>query len=129
MKNFFDKYTKIILIISGFLTSGLGIVALFPKFGMETLFKLAFLQEYSIIIKHWSMSVCIAGIFLIISAYKKEWRVPIVLYALFEKAYLVILCALSITKYAYGKGFIAPLALDSILCLIYIPMLINEVKK
>lgn len=122
------EHAKIILIISGLITSGLGIISIFPEFVLKTMFDLDFYQNYSIIIKHWSMSVAIAGIFLIISAFKKEWRIPIMLYSIIEKIYLVLLCIIAL-KYPYGKAFLPIIYVDTLLCILLAHLLKDEFRK
>ena len=128
MRKYSERSIRFILIVCGLLTAGLGVISIAPEFFIEKLFKLDYIQNYDIIIRHWSASVLILGVFLVISAFKVSWRIPFVLFAVLEKAYLVGVCIFAM-KYTYGKGFAIIIPLDTIMCLLLVFVLLNEFGK
>lgn len=125
MKKNYEGSSKWILIICGLLTAVLGSVTVLPEIFLDKLFKLEYVQEYDIIVRHWSMMVLLVGVFLVISAFNKNWRVPVILFAMLEKFYLVIICTLAL-QYTYGKAFVPSIVLDSIMCILLVFVLMNE---
>lgn len=128
MKVLSDRSTKVLLIVCGFMTAGLGAVSIFPELFLDKLFKLDYIQNYDIIIRHWSATLSLSGVFLIISGYVDNWRIPIALFAILEKAYLVILCILAL-RFDYGKAFMIVIPLDILMCILLAVVLGSEVKK
>jgi len=128
MKKYSERSIRLILIVCGLMTAGLGVVSISPEFFIEKVFKLDYVQNYDIIIRHWSASVFILGVFLIISAFNEKWRVPLVLFAILEKAYLVVACIFAM-KYTYGKAFAIIIPLDTVMCLLLAFVLLNEFGK
>ena len=128
MKKDFVQSTKWILIVCGLMTAGLGGISILPELFLDKLFKLDYVRSYDIIIRHWSASVFILGVFLIVSAFNIRWRIPLVLFAILEKAYLVGICIFSM-KYAYGKSFAVVIPLDILMCLLLAFVLLNELGK
>jgi len=128
MKKYSERSARLILVLCGLMTAGLGGVSISPEFFLEKIFKLDYVQDYDIIIRHWSASVFILGVFLIISAFNKKWRVPIILFAILEKAYLIVVCIFAM-KYTYGKSFALIIPLDTIMCILLALVLVNEFNK
>lgn len=91
MKNFIEKTIKPFLIISGLFTCAAGLNFFLPQFAVENLWKLPFAGDYTIFIQHWGLMVLFVGIFMIISAFKVSWRMPVLLYGAIEKAFMVFL--------------------------------------
>ena len=52
------------------------------------------------------------GVFMIVAAFKVEWRKPILVYSLFEKAFMVYLVVAN-GSYSYSQGFKAGAAMDA----------------
>ena len=48
-------------------------------------------REYTILTQHWGIMVGLMGVFMIAAAFKVEWRTPILIYSLLEKAFMVYL--------------------------------------
>lgn len=128
MRKIFERSTRLILIVSGLMTAGLGVVSISPELFLEKLFKLDFVQDYDIIIRHWSVTIFVIGVFLIISAFNENWRIPIVSLAIIEKSYLVIIGILAM-KYPYGKSFALTIPLDAAMCILLAFVLIKEFGK
>jgi len=116
MQTFIDYTIKPFFIIAGLGTAAAGLNAFFPRFTVENVQKLEFVQEYTIFVQHWGMMVCLMGIFMVGAALRESWRVPILLYSLIEKAFMVFLVA-SNAHLAFSEGFYAPAVMDAIIVL------------
>jgi uncharacterized membrane protein YozB (DUF420 family) len=116
MKSFIDKTIVPFLIIAGLGTCSAGILFFLPQFAVETFFKLPFAEDYTIFIQHWGLMVLLAGIFMIISAFKVSWRTPVLVYVVIEKAIYVSLYVCNISS-SFSKGFQGGAIMDSVIVL------------
>ena len=112
MKKLIDVTIKPVLIIGGLGTALAGVNAFFPQFAVANVQKLAWVPEYTIFVQHWGIMVCLMGVFMVAAAFKESWRVPILLYGLIEKAFMVFL-VVSNRGEAFSAGFMAPGVMDS----------------
>ena len=92
------------MIISGLFTCAAGLNFFSPQFAVENLWKLPFAEDYTIFIQHWGMMVLFVGIFMIVSAFKVAWRMPVLLYGAIEKAFMVFLYLFYIDR-PFSAGF------------------------
>jgi len=53
----------------------------FGRFGVETIAKISFVQDYTIVLQHWGIMVGLMGVSMIVAAYRKDWRDPILIYS------------------------------------------------
>lgn len=44
-----------------------------------------FVQNYTIILQHWGFLLGLTGIFMIIAAFRADWRHPVLIYSALEK--------------------------------------------
>ena len=114
MQKFIDVTIKPVLIIGGLGTAAAGLDAFFPRFAVENVQKLAFIPEYTIFVQHWGIMVCLMGVFMVAAAFKETWRVPILLYGMIEKAFMVYLVFSNIGE-AFSGGFLAPAIMDAVI--------------
>ena len=114
MKSFIDKTIKPFLVIAGLCTCMGGIYAFLPIFAVENLSKLPFDENYIMFVQHWGLMVLLAGIFMIIAAFKVEWRLPILLFIVIEKAFFVFLYIFHACQQA-GAGFKGAAIMDGII--------------
>lgn len=128
MKNTYEKSSKWILIACGVLTAGLGAVSVSPEFFLDMLFKLDYVQNYDVIIRHWSVTIFVIGLFIMLSAFYKEWRIPVAFLAILEKVYLSVVCLLAL-RYDYGKSFVMVIYLDTTMSLLLGYILFKEFGK
>jgi hypothetical protein len=56
--------------------------------------------------------VGLMGVFMIVAAFKVEWRTPILIFSLFEKAFMVYL-VLANGSHSYSQGFKVGAAMDA----------------
>ena len=114
MQKFIDVTIKPVLIIGGIGTALAGLDAFFPRFAVENVQKLEWVPEYTIFVQHWGIMVCLMGVFMVAAAFKESWRVPILLYGLIEKAFMVFLVA-SNSGQSFASGFYVPATMDAII--------------
>jgi hypothetical protein len=112
IKHFFGRTVRPFFLFTGAGTALVGLYAVLPSWAMPNVAKLPYLQDYTIIIQHWGIMVGLMGIAMRPAALVPQWRVPILLYSAFEKAFMVWL-VLSTTQSSFVSGFWIPLVLDS----------------
>jgi hypothetical protein len=104
MKRFFDLTFKPFFVLTGIGTALAALDAFWPRWAVETAQKIAFIQDYTIILQHWGIMVGLMGVFMIVAAYRAEWRNPILIYSLIEKAFMVYLVVVN-RSHPYSQGF------------------------
>jgi hypothetical protein len=112
MKRFFDLTFKPFFVITGIGTAAAILYALWPRWAAETAGKIPFIPDYTILAQHWGIMVALMGAFMIAIAFKVEWRMPILIYSLLEKAFMVYL-VLANGKHSYSQGFKPGAAMDA----------------
>ena len=105
-----------------------GADAFFPRFAVENIQGLEWVQEYTIFVQHWGIMVGLMGVFMVAAAFIESWRLPIILYGLLEKAFMVYLVATN-ASFPYAEGFYIPATMDSFLTVYSILYLIALRKK
>lgn len=111
-ERFFTRTVRPFFLVTGAGTSLVGLYAFAPSWTMPIIGKLPYLQDYTVIIQHWGMMVCLMGMSMMAAALVPQWRLPIFLYSAIEKAFMVWL-VLSNAQYAFVSGFWIPFALDT----------------
>ncbi len=114
MSAFIDKTIKPVLIVGGGGTALAGLDAFLPRFAVENVQKLEWVPEYTIFVQHWGMMVCLIGVFMVAAAFVESWRVPVLLYALIEKAFMVFLVVTNLGQ-AFASGFLLPAMMDALI--------------
>jgi hypothetical protein len=114
MKKFVNKTIKPLLIIGGLGTALAGLNAFFPRFAVENVQNLEFVQEYTIFVQHWGIMVCLMGVMMVLAAFKESWRLPIMIYSALEKAFMVYLIVVN-GSHPYSEGFYIPATMDAII--------------
>ncbi len=129
MQKFIDLTIKPVLIIGGAGTALAGLNAFFPRFAVEKVQELEFIPDYTIFVQHWGIMVCLMGVFMVAAAFKESWRVPIILYGMLEKAFMVFLYVSNMSE-TFASGFMIPAMMDSLITVwsvIYFASLRNRV--
>lgn len=116
MKNFIDRTIKPFLIIAGLCTAIAGMNAFLPQFTVENILKIPFVEDYTIIVQHWGMMILLTGIFMIISAFRAGWRMPVLIFSAIEKTFIVFLYLLNISQ-PFSVGFYGAAVMDAIMVL------------
>jgi hypothetical protein len=114
LEKFIDATIKPILIIGGIGTALAGANAFLPKWTTENVQELSWVQDYTIFVQHWGIMVFLMGVFMVAAAYKESWRVPIILYGLIEKAFMVYLVTSNMSA-DFSNGFYVPGTMDTFL--------------
>ena len=89
MKPFFDRTVRPFFLFTGAGTALVGLYAVWPSWAMPNVAQLSYLEDYTIIIQHWGIMVGLMGLFMMGAAIYPQWRAPIGLYSLIEKAFMV----------------------------------------
>jgi len=111
MSAFIEKTIKPVLIVGGGGTVLAGVNAFLPRFAVENVQKLEWVPEYTIFVQHWGIMVCLMGVFMVAAAFVESWRVPILLYSLIEKAFMVFLVLTNLGQ-TFSSGFYVPAVMD-----------------
>lgn len=114
MERFISKTIKPFLIIGGAITAMAGLNAFLPQFTVENVQNLEWVREYTIFVQHWGMMVFMMGVTMFIAAFIETWRVPIMLYSMIEKAFMVFLVVTNASM-SYSDGFYMPAIIDTII--------------
>jgi hypothetical protein len=104
MKRFFDLTFKPFFVVTGIGTALAAVDAFWPRWAVETVHRFAFIQDYTILVQHWGIMVALMGVFMIVAAYRAEWRKPILIYSAFEKTFMVYLVVAN-ASHSYSQGF------------------------
>jgi hypothetical protein len=104
MKRFFELTFKPFFVLTGIGTASASLYAFWPQWTSETVGKIPFVADYTIITQHWGIMVGLMGVFMIAAAFKVEWRKPILIYSLLEKTFMVYL-VLANGNHPYSQGF------------------------
>ena len=116
MQKFIDLTIKPVLIIGGAGTALAGLNAFFPRFAVEKIQELEFIPDYTIFVQHWGIMVGLMGVFMVAAAFKESWRVPIILYGMLEKGFMVFLYVSNMSE-TFSSGFMIPAVIDSFITL------------
>jgi hypothetical protein len=112
MKRFFDLTFRPFFVITGIGTALASLYAFWPRWTVETVGKIPFVPDYTIITQHWGIMVGLMGVFMIVAAFRVEWRKPILIYSLFEKTFMVYLVIVN-ASHPYSQGFKGGAAMDA----------------
>lgn len=104
MLTFFKKTSKAFIFLSGLFTITPISLAFAPKPGLEMIFNLQFILEYTILVQHWGVLVPVLGIFICIAAFKAKWRPPILMLAGVGKSAFFIFYFINANQ-AFATGF------------------------
>ena len=79
MKRFFELTFRPFFVLTGIGTALAGFDAFWPEWTVETVQKLQFVQDYTILLQHWGIMVGLMGISMVVAAFRVEWRNPILI--------------------------------------------------
>ena len=111
-KRFFELTFRPFFILTGIGTALASLDAFWPRWTVETVQKLQFVQDYTILLQHWGIMVGLMGISMVVAAFRVEWRNPILIYSAFEKTFMVYL-VMANSSHAYAQGFKPGGAMDA----------------
>jgi hypothetical protein len=107
---FFTRHLPKMLFVMGLATASSFIYAIAPAWAMANILKLPydetfaenyFGQGHYFFYYHWGVMVGFMGVVMVVAAFKKSWRAPVVFYSFAEKAWMVAL-------YVASRGFANP---------------------
>ena len=107
---FFTRHLSKMLFVMGLATASSFIYAIAPEWAMVHILKLPydasfaanyFDQGHYFFYYHWGVMVGLMGVVMVVAAFKKSWRAPVVFYSFAEKAWMVAL-------YVASRGFANP---------------------
>ena len=112
MRRFFELTFRPFFVLTGLGTALISLYAFWPLWASQTIAKLPFIQDYTIIVQHWGIMVGLMGVFMIAAAIRPEWRTPILMYSALEKAFMVYL-VLANSSRPYSQGFWSAATVDA----------------
>ena len=112
MKRFFELTFRPFFIVTGTGTALVALNAFWPRWTAETVEKIPFVQDYTIVLQHWGIMVGLMGVFMVAAAFKVQWRNPILLFSALEKIFIVYLVVAN-RGHAYVQGFKVGAAIDA----------------
>jgi hypothetical protein len=112
LNRFFELTFRPFFVLTGMGTALAALDAFWPQWVVEKLQKITFVQEYTIIIQHWGIMVGLMGVFMIVAAFRSDWRNPILVYSALEKTFMVYLVVANIRR-PYSEGFWIGAILDA----------------
>jgi hypothetical protein len=112
MKHFFEVTFRPFFVLTGIGTSLAGLYALWPRWAVETLGKLTFVQDYTVFVQHWGIMVGLMGVFMIVAEFNVKWRKPILVYSLLERSFMVPLVVMNFIQTS-AQGLKAAAAMDA----------------
>lgn len=75
-----------------------------------------FVQDYTIILQHWGFLLGLVGVFMIVAAFREDWRQPVLILCCCEKAFVVYLVIVN-ARYPYSHGLRMGAAMDATVAL------------
>jgi hypothetical protein len=112
MKRFFEFTFRPFFLLTGVGTALASLDAFWPRWTVETVQKLPFVQDYTILVQHWGIMVGLMGVSMVVAAFRAEWRKPILIYSAFEKTFMVYLVVANRSQ-VYAQGFKVAAAMDA----------------
>ena len=112
MKRFFDLTFRPFFVLTGIGTAAAAAYAFWPEWAVTHIAKLVYREEYTILVQHWGIMVGLMGVFMVVAAYRANWRNPILIYSALEKAFIVYLVMANVRR-PYSRGFWAGAAMDA----------------
>jgi hypothetical protein len=107
MKHFFDLTFPPFFVITGAGTALAALDAFWPRWALDTIQKITYVQDYTIFVRHWG-----------IMWWAFSWlsRVSILVYSAIEKTFMVYPALINFS-YPYSQGFWVPAAMDAVVVL------------
>jgi hypothetical protein len=112
MKRFFDVTFGPFFVITGMVTALGALNAFWPRWTAEKVDLIPFVQDYTIILRHWGFMLGLMGIFMIVAAFYKAWRNPILIFSALEKSFIVCLVLIDFSR-PYARGLWAGAGMDA----------------
>lgn len=107
---FFTRHLSKMLFAMGVATASCFIYAIAPQWAIVNILRLPYTESFArnyfdqghyFFYYHWGVMVGFMGVVMVVAAFKKSWRAPVVFYSFAEKAWMVAL-------YVVSRGFANP---------------------
>jgi hypothetical protein len=112
MRRFFDASFRPFFVLTGTVTALGALNAFWPRWAAEKVNLIPFVQDYTIILQHWGFMLGLTGVFMIVAAFRAEWRNPILIYSVCEKTFIVYLVVANVGR-PYARGLWAGAGMDA----------------
>ncbi|MGA7854842.1 MAG: hypothetical protein WCA15_16065 [Candidatus Acidiferrales bacterium] len=116
MKRFFELTFRPFFVITGAATTLGALLAFWPQWAAVHVLRIEFAQDYTIILQHWGFLLGLVGVFMIVAAFREDWRQPVLILCACEKAFIVYLVIVN-ASYPYSHGFWMGAAMDAAVAL------------
>lgn len=116
MKRLFDVTFRPFFVITGTATALGTLNAFWPRWTAEKIELIPFNQDSTIILQHWGFMLGVMGVFMVVAAFYRAWRSPVLIFSACEKSFVVYLVAANFSR-PYARGFWAGAAMDAIVVL------------
>jgi hypothetical protein len=116
MKRFFDVTFRPFFAITGIATALGALNAFWPRWTAEKVELIRFVQDYTIILQHWGFMLGLMGVFMIVGAFYRAWRNPILIFSACEKGFVVYLVLANFSR-PYARCLWAGAAMDATIAL------------
>jgi hypothetical protein len=112
MKRFFDLTFRPFFVLTGVGTATAAVYAFWPEWAVAHIAKIAYREEYTILVQHWGIMVGLMGVFMVVAAYRVNWRNPILIYSACEKTFMVYVVLANLSQ-PYSQGFLIGGVMDA----------------
>jgi hypothetical protein len=100
----FTRHLSKMLFVMGLATATCFIYAIAPKWAIVNILRLPYSENFAsnyfdqghyFFYYHWGVMVGFMGVVMVVAAFKKSWRPPVVFYSFAEKSWMVLLYVFS----------------------------------
>jgi hypothetical protein len=112
MKRFFDLTFRPFFVLTGIGTATAAVYGFWPEWAVPNIAKFAYREEYTILVQHWGIMVGLMGVFMVVAAYRANWRNPILIYSGVEKAFMVYVVLVNLSQ-PHSQGFLIGGVMDA----------------
>jgi len=116
IRRFFDLTFRPFFVLTRMVTALGSLNAFWPRWTAERVELIPFIQDYTIILQHWGIMLGVTGAFMVVAAFRADWRNPILIFSACEKAFIVYLVIVNATR-PYAQGFWAGAGMDATIVL------------
>ena len=112
MKRFFNLTFRPFFVLTGVGTATAFIYAFWPEWAVPNIAKFPYRVEYTIFVQHWGIMVGLMGVFMVVAAFRANWRNPILIYSGIEKSFMVYVVLVNLSQ-PHSQGFLFGAAMDT----------------
>lgn len=125
--SWFVENIQAILLVTGYVTAGVGLFYFKPALGINLMFKQSNPEPLLIFVfRHWAVLVGIFGILLVMAAYNPVIRTHIIVAAAIEKSFLIYLIVRNLKSSSFAKAALPSALFDAINVICYLGYLLAD---